>query len=206
MGMNKSEIIECLQKAHNKYFSLLIENYPGFQKDDALAEFGPPELCTLAIEVQSAAISLGPKVLARLNHIGLSELYPFDNPIDLYNWRNYVTNNSIDHTTYASIAIRIDEELKRLRRVIEIGGIAHYESVPDDLFLVSKSRYSEITTEEQTPNKASSETHNIHIAAVNIGSPVDAPAVNRLEELEKKTSVWSNISNVVSALRSLFTG
>ena len=205
--MDKAQIISGLQAAHNEYFSLLMKHYPGFAHSHLLADVGPPELCALAVEVQSSAIALGPRALARLNYIGLSVLYPFDNPVDLYNWRNYVQTNRIDHTTYASIAIRIDQELKRLSRVLELGGVASYEALSDDTFVVSKDRYAEFESKKSTQDKTgAAERPSVHIGAVNIGNPVDAPAVAQLEELEKKTAVWSNVSNVVGVLRSLLGG
>jgi hypothetical protein len=202
--MDKTQIISGLQAAHNEYFSLLMKHYPGLVHNHLLADFGPPELCELAVEVQSSAIALGPTALARLNYIGLTVLYPFDNPVDLYNWRSYVQTSRIDHTTYASIAIRVDQELKRLSRVLELGGVASYETLSDQMFVVSKDRYAEFGSKTNAADEASAMGGPaVHIGAVNIGNPVDAPAVGRLEELEKKTAVWSNVSNVVGVLRSL---
>jgi len=201
--MDKLQIADTLQTAHNEYFSLLMKNYPTFPNDSLYADFGPPELCDLATEVHSCAIALGSSALARLNHVGLAVLYPFDNPVDLYNWRQYVKNSRIDHTTYASIAIRIDGELKRLRRTLQLGGEAAYDSLPPDLFLVSKERYVQIAPPAPSNPTLREETSSIHIETLNITNAVDSAAVGRLEELEKRTTVWSNVSNIVSVLRSL---
>ena len=62
----------------------------------------------------------------------------------MYNWREYVKSNRVNHTTYASIAIRIDAELKRFCRTLEIGGEFAYGELSNDLFLVSKERYASL--------------------------------------------------------------
>ena len=125
--MNRLSILETFQIAHDKYFDLLLKNYPTIPTKDPFAEFGPPELCDFAIEVQSCAISLGPKALERLYHLGFDILYPFDNIVDLYNWRAKVKKERIDHTIYSSIAIRIDAELKRMKRVSSLEADAEYQ-------------------------------------------------------------------------------
>jgi hypothetical protein len=200
--MEKTQIVDTLQAAHNEYFRLLMKNYPTFPNDSEFADFGPPELCDLASEVHSCAIALGSSALARLNYVGLAVLYPFDNPVDLYNWRQYVKTSKINHTTYASIAIRIDGELKRFRRALELGGIDGYNALSPDLFLVSKDRYAQVAISgSSNPPSATPEASSIHIETLNITNAVDSAAVSRLEELEKKTTVWSNISNIFGALR-----
>lgn len=209
--MDKPSILDVLQAAHDKYFRLLLENYPLFPKDDPFSDFGPPELCELAVEVHSCAIALGPKARERLFHLGLDVLYPFDNPVDLFNWRVRVKHENIDHTTYASIAIRIDSELKRMRRVLELGGAAAYDVLSVDAFLVSKSRYKSIAT----PNKESGDNDqsspaasppNMHIDTVNIRYAADSQAVSKLEALERETTIGANFSSIISVLRSLFGG
>jgi hypothetical protein len=202
--MDKLDISNLLQAAHDKYFRLLMKNYPTLQNDDTFADFGPPELCDLASEVQSCAIALGSTALARLNHVGLAVLYPFDNPVDLYNWRHHVKSNRIDHTTYASIAIRIDAELKRFRRTLQLGDQAAYDALSEDLFLVSKERYS--PAQPPAAHAQPRQSPSFHIETLNITHAADSAAVSNLEAFEKKTTVWSNISNVINALRSLIGG
>jgi len=201
------EVIELLQQAHDEYFGLLIKNYPTQRDDDISGSFGPPEMCALAIEVHSCAIALGASALNRLNHIGLSDLYPFDNPVDFYGWREVVRKNKISHTIYASIAIRIDSELKRMRKVIEVGGSVSYEALPSDVFLVSKERYTalnpgaDIRRVDTPPLQGQT-----HIGTINITTALDSAAVSKLEALEQKTTVWSNYSNIISTLRTLIGG
>lgn len=86
------EVVDLLQAAHNDYFRMLMENYPSVSRNEAhsFAAFGPPELCELATEVHACAIALGKEARDRLFYIGLDVLYPFDNPVDLYNWRFHV--------------------------------------------------------------------------------------------------------------------
>lgn len=209
--MNKLSLLDALQAAHDEYFRLLLENYPLIPKDGPFADFGPPEICDIAIEVHSCAIALGPKARERLFYLGLDLLYPFDNPVDLFNWRVRVKKESIDHTTYASIAIRIDSELKRMRRVFELGGEAAYDAVPTNAFLVSKTRYKSIAMPEEGNggNNQSGPTaspQNMHIENVNIQYPADSQAVSKLETLEKETTIGANFSNIISVLRTFFGG
>lgn len=208
--MEKLSILDEFQTAHDKYFRLLMEHYPLIPRDELFADFGPPELCDLAIEVHSCAIALGPKARARLCYLGLDLLYPFDNPVDLYNWRARVKKENIDHTTYASIAIRIDSELKRMRRVFSFEGEAAYEAVPTEEFLESKARYNSIVAFEEknegSNRPASGPAAEMHIDTVNIRYAADSRAVSKLEKLEKETTIGSNVSNIIAALRTLFGG
>ena len=200
----KIAVMDLLQKAHDEYFSLLIKNYPTQRDDDISGSFGPPELCALAIEVHSCAIALGASALNRLNYIGLSDLYPFDNPVDLYGWREHVRKNEISHTIYASIAIRIDSELKRMRKVIEVGGSVSYEALPPDIFLVSKERYTALNPGADVKRVDTPPPQGqTHIGSINITTALDSAAVSKLEALEQKTTVWSNYSNIISTLRTL---
>jgi hypothetical protein len=212
--MDKSAILDALQAAHDKYFSLLLEQFRLIHDTPnraPVADFGPPELCGLAIEVHACAIALGPKARERLSYLGLDLLYPFDNPVDLYNWQVRVKKENIDHTAYASIAIRIDSELKRIRRAFELGGEAAYEVTPAEAFLVSKARYKSIVApkpDEGNSGDGQSELRSsppsMHIGEMNIQYTTDSQAVNRLEKLEKGTSIGSNVSNIISALRTIF--
>lgn len=204
--MEKVSIIEAFQTAHDEYFRLLLKHYPSIPSSAPFADFGPPELCNLAIEVHSCAIALGTTARERLVYLGLELLYPFDNPVDHFNWRASVKKESINHTTYASIAIRIDSELKRMRRVFELGGDASYDAVPSDIFLVSKTRYK--VNEVPDGGDGSDNNHNqlksppsMHIDTVNIQYAADSQAVSQLEKIEKGTTIGSNFSNIISALR-----
>ena len=117
---------------------------------------------------------------------------------------------NIDHTAYASIAIRIESEIKRMRRVFSLEADAAYEEVPTKEFLVSKARYKSIAAiEERTgENKqpAFDTSPAVHIDTVNIEYAADSQAVSNLERLEKETTIGANFSNIVTALRTLFGG
>jgi hypothetical protein len=206
--MNSLLIIDAFQEAHDKYFRLLMEHYPLIPKDEPFADFGPPELCNFAIEVHSCAIALGPKARERLCYLGLDLLYPFDNPVDLYNWRVRVRKDNIDHTTYASIAIRIDSELKRMRRVFSLEADAAYEAVPTEEFLVSKARYQSITASEERTDENKKSTPGaspiMHIDKVIFKYAVDSQAVSKLERLEKKSTIGANFSSIIATLITLF--
>ncbi|WP_155416961.1 hypothetical protein [Chromobacterium violaceum] len=204
------KVIDLLQTAHDKYFDLLLKNYPTLSSKAPFEGFGPPELCELAIEAHSCAIALGPAIRERLFYLGFDILYPFDNPVDLYGWHSYVKENNVAHSVYASIAIRIDSELKRIRRVFVLSRGAAYDAVPPDIFLVSKERYrsaikpkstDELNEYPNTPDQGSVSIHTVNIQYTN-----DSQAIDRLKDLESKTTIWSNFSNVVGVLRSIFIG
>lgn len=208
--MDKLSILDAFQEAHDKYFRLLLEHYPLTSKDKLFADFGPPELCNLAIEVHSCAIALGPKACERLCYLGLNLLYPFDNPVDLYNWRVRVKKENIDHTIYASIAIRIDSELKRMHRVFSLEADAAYEAVSTEEFLVSKARYKSIAVSgeriDESKQSALDVSPTMHIDTVNIKYAEDSQAVSKLERLEKETTIGANFSNIIATLRTLLGG
>jgi hypothetical protein len=141
--VNRLEILDTLESAHGEYFRLLLKTYParpGAPSAPA-AEFGPPELCDLAIGAQSAAIALGPVAIRRLIHLGFDLLYPFDNPVDLFNWRVHVREQRIDHSLFAAIAIRIESEIKRMRLVLKMNGEREYDALDTGTLLVSAERY-----------------------------------------------------------------
>lgn len=209
--MDKISILDALQSAHDDYFKVFLEHYPLIPRGAGFAEFGSPKIFDLAIEVHSCVIALGPTVRERLFYLGLDLLYPFDNPIDYFNWSLLVKKEKIDHTTYASIAIRIDSELKRIRKIFQLKCEGAYEMVPADAFLVSKMRYKAIAASdggEVGGNKPSSQqlVPSMHIDTVNIQYPADAQAVSKLEKLEKETTIGSNVSNIISILKSIFGG
>lgn len=209
--MDRFKILDALQAAHCRYFRLFLENYPQASDDTTFGDFGLPGLCDLAIEVHSCAIALGLKARERLFYLGLDLLYPFDNPVDLYNWRVRVRTECIDRTTYASIGIRIDAEFGRMRRVFELGGEDAYDAVPTDVFLVSKMRYKCMAVPDEGNSQcgqsnATGLSPGIHIDTVNIPYAADLHAVSRLERLEKETAIGANFSNIVSVLRSLISG
>ena len=208
MAKTKLELLDLFQSAHDAYFRLLMQDYPSERNEEIGSDFGTPELCELATEAHACAISLGSKALQRLNFVGFSDLYAFDNPVDMYNWRVKVRKDKINHTTYASIAIRIDSELKRLRRIAEFGGEAAYEALEVDELLVSKVRYQSLAgSHEKADSPAqgvSGSTVNIH--TINMNHSTDSQAVGKLEEYEKRTTIWSNVSNIINVLRSLVGG
>ncbi len=203
--MNKMEITTLLQQAHNKYFDLLMKCYPGIPDNSHHTNLGPPELCELAIEVHSCAIALGQSALDRLLYLGLDLLYPFDNPVDHYNWRFQIKSGNIPHTTYAAIAIRIDSEISRIRRIYELGGESIYDNLPVNVVLVSKDRYSakKVFIQDSNQSAPSESQSNAMIGTFDMAATVDTAAVKKLEELELNTSIWSNVSTVLAFMRSV---
>ncbi|MFW9266218.1 hypothetical protein ACLK1G_03365 [Pseudomonas sp. NR3] len=202
--MDKLAILDAFEAAHDKYFHLMLEHYPTFRTAEPNGGFGPPELITLAIEAHSCAIALGPKALKRLCYLGLDVLYPFDNIVDLYNWRVKVKKEKIEHTTYASIAIRIDSEIDRMRRVFSLGAYDSYEALPTEEFLVSKLRYSaspQNVSAVEAPQEMPAPT--MRVDTINVQYAADSQAVSNLEKLEKETSIGSNLSTIITTLRQL---
>jgi hypothetical protein len=188
--MNRLEVVLLLQAAHDKYFRALMESYPGFERDAIFADFGPPEICELAIEAHACAIALGPTALRRLRQVGFDVLYPFDNPVDLYNWRKFVRSASVDHTIYASIGIRIDSEIKRIRRAHQLGSADYYDALDDNTFVVSKDRYGPLCLKESSDlgepfASCSSASASIHVEHLHVNNLADKAAVSSLEKLEK---------------------
>lgn len=205
VAMDKLSTLEALQVVHDKYFNLMLEHYPLILREGTSAKFGPEELCYLAIEAHCYAIALGSKALDRLFHLGFDLLYPFDNPVDHFNWREKVKLEKIDHTTYASIAIRIDAELKRIRRVHSLNAFSEYEAVPTEIFLVSKQRYTLL------PSPDISES--VHVTSGDVPPPslvkidamnICAPDTRAVTEIEKGAELGANFSNIITALRTFF--
>jgi len=206
--MDKLSILDALQEAHNDYFCLLMEHYPLISTGKSFGSLDHSELCKCAIEVQSCAIALGPKACERLCYLGLDLLYPFDNPVDLYNWRMRVKKENIAHTIYATIAFRIDSELHRMRRVFSLKTDAAYEEIPVGEFLVSKARYMTIEPPEEKAGGGKQSAPYafpvVHIDTVNIGYAEDSQALSYLAKLEQETTIGANVSNIFATVRTFF--
>ncbi|WP_371181106.1 hypothetical protein [Xanthomonas sacchari] len=207
--MNRTEIICKLESAHNEYFDLFLKNYPKQSDEDNYRDFGPAKLYELAIEVHACATALGPRAFERLHYVGLDFLYPFDNLVDFYSWRVNVKKNDVSHTIYAAIAIRIDSELQRMRRILELGGDIAYDALQKKAFLVSKNRY-EITKDAtgapkaRPPNAPEATCLQPSIALEKSLPDTDHQAVSKLERLEASTAIGAHVSAIVSVLRSVF--
>lgn len=201
--MENKKIIGKLQAAHDEYFALLIKHFPGNTKDTQFGDFGPVQLYDLAIEVHACAAALGPHACERLRYMGLDLLYPFDNPVDLYAWRMQVKEKKIPHTTYAAIAIRIDSEIKRLDRILELGGNSAYEALPIEAFLVPRTHYElfdvPVKATGKPPHSATEPAQPAApIPCANLPPNSDHQAVNALERFEIGTTIGANIAAIAS--------
>jgi len=207
--LNREEILENFQNAHNKYFELLMKNYPGYGEDKDFGDFGPVPIYDLAIEVHACAAALGANATRRLRSIGLDFLYPFDNPVDLYTWRVKVKEEGIRHTTFAAIAIRIDSELQRMRRILELGGATAYDGLAEDAFISPQVRNQprDQLCGNEDPPVAGLEVANCRPSTQVMVLPPDTDhqAVSRLERLEATSSIGANVSAIISFLRSFVT-
>ena len=204
------KIVADLKAAIDDYFKLFLENYPLLVQENNT--FGCAELYKVAIKAQCLACMLGEKAKKRLNYIGFSELFSFDNPVDWSNWKSGIVEKQIDHTIYASIAIRIDAELERIMFFLENGNWDAYNNFSCTEFLVSKTKYevffatelknSPLAQDKLEKNISTPEEH-ISIQNINVSLETEKEAINNLDKMHKKSSTISNIVNVVSKIISM---
>ncbi|AWT15819.1 hypothetical protein DM611_16840 [Stenotrophomonas maltophilia] len=209
--MNPETLLNAFQNAHNEYFHLLMKHYPSGRQQDQDDDFAAPRLYELAIEVHACSIALGPTPLKRLCALGLEQLYPFDNPVDIYTWRVEVRQKNIPHTLFASIAIRIDSELARMRRLLALTPDAPIDKLlPDRQFLrrsgepffpESKTEVAD-TTLASIDNPASASV--MYVGSIHVNSAPEHQAVSKLERLEKTTAIGSHSSTIINAIRLFF--
>lgn len=209
--MNPETLLDAFQNAHNEYFHLLMKHYPSGRKQGHDDEFGAPRLYELAVEVHACSIALGPTPLKRLCALGLEQLYPFDNPVDIYTWRVEVRQKKIPHTLFASIAIRIDSELARMRRLLELTPDALVnELLPDRQFLRNSGEPFFPESKAEATGTAPASMDNaalgsvMYVGSIHVNSAPEHQAVNKLERLEKTTAIGSHSSTIINAIRLFF--
>ncbi|WP_164840474.1 hypothetical protein [Collimonas arenae] len=111
---------------------------------------------------------------------------------------------------YASIAIRIDAELQRLLRTVELGGELAYDNLQANTFLVSKERYAPRNSEKKENAVESEQPKNSllasHIGTVNFytSNANDVAAVSGIEKMEKASAIGSNFSSIIGTLIKFF--
>lgn len=106
------ESVKAFKVSYGEYFKLFLDTYPLFTwKDD---NYGSNELFLKAIECQALASTFGETAKSRFDTIGFNKLFPFDNPVDWYNWEAFVKDNEVSHTIYATLAMRLDSEIQRM--------------------------------------------------------------------------------------------
>lgn len=198
--MDKQKVIEQFQTAHDAYFKLLLETYPTKHPITDHSKLGDPRSCALAVQVQSCLIALGPTAQQRMLRLGFDLLYPFNNIVDQYNWRASIIEQNTNFTTFASIAIRIDAELRLIKNVLTLSDYGNYEGIASDLFAQSKTRY---TSTAETPEQEKNEVPPPDGDPRRIKQEVDNEAVENIPKLERSTNIASNIANVLSACKTL---
>ncbi|MEZ8778560.1 hypothetical protein AB6D85_13150 [Vibrio splendidus] len=210
----EDQLLENLKKLRcieNDYFSKFNEVYPTFVSKEQEGVFGPTVLYEMALEVQVIVASLGPTAVKRLNYIGFDLLFPFNNPVDWYNWKEMIKEKDINHTIYFSISTRVTTELKRIEMHLERKLWNDYCQLSDSEFSVSKERYSSVFIDNPIrvlDESISDEPHEVNHTHININNLAyneksETEAVNHLDQLHKSTGVWSNIANVASKVLKL---
>jgi len=204
-----TELLACLdefKEASDTYFKKFNEFYPLFKKG-VEGIFGPSELYELALKAQCLVGMLGPTATRRLKYVGFGMLFPFDNPVDWYEWKEAIVRRSIPQSIYFSIAIRLDSEIARIRFFLDRGKWDDYQLLSDSEYLVSKERYAGYWKElEETgsPSKSGpvdaqlvpSSTFSINELNINLKS--ESEAVNNLDKWQKRSEIWANIIDVVT--------
>lgn len=146
------QTLDKLKMLDDEYFKDLMEYYPKiFMKEDTPV---PNNICEKAINVQTLLTMLGETAFARMKYIGFDVLYPFDNPIDSFSWKENVKEKKVPHTLYFSISIRMESELKRMHQYIANDAWDAYCALSESEFLVSKVDISS-TSEKKRKNKSS---------------------------------------------------
>ncbi|AIW17255.1 hypothetical protein VITU102760_19775 [Vibrio tubiashii] len=190
------ESIKAFKEAYGDYFKLFLDTYPLLLKNKE--NFGCNELFLKAIECQALASTFGVVAKDRFNTIGFNQLVPFDNPVDWYNWKEFVVKNEISHTIYASLAIRLDSEIQRMLYLAENDLWKHYELLDSKQFLVSYLKYD--CFQDKNIQVEDSESHDISADSSNSD---EGRAFDNLDRMQKQTSIWSNVINVISKVVSL---
>lgn len=194
--MDKLCVIQQLKKSHTDYTKLFIMRYPTM--GDA-SPWQDQTLYDLAINTSACAIALGTKALMRLRIIGFDKLYAFDNPVDHFTWRLHVREQQVCQTIYASIIERINAELDRLETILSLGGECGYDDMPENLFLISKDKYT-FPAEKYATSYSESEVQDapLHFDTVTQEKPVDLWI--------KISTVGANVVTILKTMRSLFIG
>lgn len=196
------KVVEDLKNTIDAYLKLFLEHYPLLVQEDT--PFCPYELHKLAIKAQCQLSMLGQKAKNRLSYIGFNELFPFDNPVDWYNWKKMIKEKNIDHTIYASISIRVDSEIERIILFLSYNNWDTYNNLSDNEYLVSKKRYEKLFSQKDNDTKKNTEEkqittrEHIRIDNINVSLNTEKEAVDNLDKLHKKTSTISNIVDIVA--------
>lgn len=200
--------LKKLREVENEYFKLFNKFYPTFYVESKDGVFGPNELYEMAIEAEVLLTSLGPTAVKRLMYIGFDLLFPFNNPVDWFNWKTLIIEKNISHTIYFSISTRVATEFKRIALHLENDTWDNYCALNESEFSSSKERYKELFFDHKKDCSESSVidplcsqlVHQVNINELTYNEKVENEAINNLEQLNQRTGVWSNVSNVASTI------
>ncbi|HHF2920451.1 hypothetical protein D8S93_19055 [Vibrio sp. VGrn 2] len=192
--MDNQQLIESLKAfkvSYGEYFKLFLDTYPLFTWKDE--NYGSNELFLKAIECQALASTFGETAKSRFDTIGFNKLFPFDNPVDWYNWEAFVKDNEVSHTIYATLAMRLDSEIQRMLFFAERDLLESYESLDSEQFLVSYLKYDCFHNSDLQNNLEVK-----HDEIENHKEIDESRAFDNLDRMQKQTSIWSNVINVLS--------
>jgi hypothetical protein len=147
--------------------------------------------------------SLGKTAKKRFEYIGFNLLGPFDNPVDHYNWREFVKKRQIHNTIYLSIITRIDSEIERVKKFIENDSFDMYHKLSESEYLTSKDKYDYIFEKSLPPKEKKvhnkeDKSKNIKFNELNINIKNEEKGLKVLEKLNTGSGLFSNIANIVS--------
>lgn len=208
-----TDVVEELKGLDQEYFKLFMEYFPSCLTKEKEGIFGPTDLFERAIKAQTLLTMLGETATRRMNYIGFGLMYPFDNPVDWFNWKEEVKKRNIPISVYFSISIRMTSEFNRMRLYLEGEAWEQYTSLSESAFLVSKDRYSELFSTEESaqpldertsgiagPPARPNEQRTLHIENFHYNQEVEEKAVDHLDRIQKHSSIWSNVVNVAAKL------
>ncbi|HFE37184.1 MAG TPA: hypothetical protein ENK06_02035 [Gammaproteobacteria bacterium] len=209
MDNKLQENLTKLRRLENNYFKKFNEYYPGYVSPEKEGVFGPSELYEMAIEAQVLLTSLGVTAVKRLNYLGFDLLFPFNNPVDWYNWKELVEKNKIYNTMYFSISTRIATEFERMEQHIKNGTWESYCNLSESEFSVPKEQYLSLfinnVDRAESNNSLEKTDDKNHGAQINIDTFTyneqrEEQAIKTLDGLHKTTGIWSNVANVLSSV------
>ena len=212
--------IQMFKDALNAYFKLFLQHHPALVRDPTTGapldlEKGVWEVRDLlehGLRLQVMLCALGESATNRMCRLGFKHLVPVDNPVDWYEWAQWIRKAEIGHTPFASIAVRIDSEVERIRQFAEADALTDYERLPDDLFIVTDTRYE--TTlgtapyRRQTSNLAPTPEKHEGVQPTapsrgDVGMRGNTSPSNALDAFVKHSTIWSNLSTALSFLEKI---
>ena len=201
-------IVDKFQSSFEQYNKLFLDNYPLFSKKEY--DFGSRELNELGIQCQAYLSMLGATAKARMNFIGFQKLVAFNNEVDWYNWKIWITENKINHTLYLSISMRIDTEIKRMRVFLLEDDWEAYCSHSEEEYSVSYLRYKDFQPEESVSEDNSNDgsgglerPQNIQIVVNNHHEQVEEKFFSDYIPAEKVTAILANITTFLKRISEM---